>query len=128
MSTEENSIDEGLRSWKMRLWLAISAVVLIYVIGRSVLINLNTQTFYEKEIQGKILSITELGRGNVLIEMARVNIGDTASYDLHLSRFLEYNQIKAGDSLSKLTDTDLVWFYKMRNGEYSEPIQGRYDQ
>jgi len=44
--------------------------------------------------------------------------GDTLRFALRLSYFLREHDVQVGDSISKIANSNIVWFYRKRNGEF----------
>lgn len=73
--------------------------------------------FEQRPIHGRLKLLKDIGRGDYLLTIEQEN-GDTLTYDLPISWFIEENNIQPNDSISKGSNSYATRFYKKQSGKY----------
>lgn len=81
-------------------------------------IDFQEHEFIKKDLSGRLIKLEDITHGRFYIYVKENETGDTLRYALRLSKFLREHDVQVGDSISKIANSNLVWFYKKRNGKF----------
>jgi hypothetical protein len=75
--------------------------------------------FQKKEIHGKIIWLDDLNRGYFELKIKSAK-NKYLTPTFILGSAVDEGKVKIGDSISKNSNNNLVYFYRLRNGKYME--------
>lgn len=116
---EELSISPKLTFIILSTLALIAIVGMLFLIRNSVKYNNELEILRSKEIKGVIVKLKDTGKGFCSMEIKEPN-DSTYEYSLAIAWEVKEFNIQAGDSVYKESSTNIMTFYKMKNGSYEK--------
>jgi hypothetical protein len=74
--------------------------------------------FIRRELNGTLVDIRDIRRGRYSITIKQHEKNEEIQYSLTISSFFKQNNIRAGDSISKSSNSKTVKFFKKRESSF----------
>jgi len=99
------------------MFFAFVIAVFVFIVHGRQRYNERFGRFLNASINGSIISIRDIGRGNAELATSQSNTGDTTSFECSAVYYIEKYGVSVGDSIVKKEQSDVLTIIKRDAGK-----------